>query len=102
MPSSLRTPIAPAVPRIDAQIRRYRVGSASQFGAGGSGAVNAPEASIAALEFAHRVEEVLAAEVGPQHVGEDELRVRALPQQVVGDPVLPRRADHEVRVWHVG
>ena len=64
--------------------------------------IDPAEAALAALVLAHRVEEVLAAEVGPQHVGEDELAVGQLPQQEVGDAVLARRADHEVGVGHLG
>ena len=52
------------------------------------------------LVLADRFEEVLAPEVGPQHVGEHELAVGQLPQQEVRDAVLARRADHEVGVGH--
>jgi hypothetical protein len=45
---------------------------------------------------------VLPAEVGPEHVGEVQLGVGQLPEQVVGQAVLPRGADQEVRVGHVG
>src|SRR5581483_12435358 len=65
-------------------------------------ALHRPEAAVAALELAHRFEEVLAPEVGPQHVGEHQLAVGQLPQQEVGDAELARRADHEVGVGHVG
>src|SRR5262245_29914384 len=50
------------------------------------------EAPVAVLEVGDGVEEVLAAEVGPEHVGEVQLRVRHLPQQIVRDAGLPRRA----------
>ena len=55
--------------------------------------VEAAEAPVPALVLAHRVEEVLTAEVGPEHVGEHQLAVGQLPQQEVGDAVLARRAD---------
>ena len=37
-------------------------------------------------------------DVGPQHVGEHELAVRRLPQHEVREPLLPRRAPHQVGV----
>ena len=48
------------------------------------------------------LEELLPAEVGPQHVGEHELRIGQLPQQEVRDAVLARRADDEVGIGLVG
>src|SRR5437899_921065 len=60
------------------------------------------EAAAAALVFADSGPEILAAEVGPEDVLEHELGVRGLPQQVVRDAVFAGRADHEVRVGHVG
>src|SRR4051812_28747163 len=48
--------------------------------------VHASEAPIPALVLADGVEEVRTAEVGPENVGEHELGVRALPQQVIRDP----------------
>src|SRR5438270_1051132 len=62
----------------------------------------AAKAAIPALELAHGVVQVLAREVGPQRVGEEELAVGQLPEQEVGDPVLPRGADDEVGVGHLG
>src|SRR2546423_12792700 len=44
----------------------------------------------------------LAREVRPQLVAEDELAVRRLPEQVVGQPPLATGADHEVGVVHLG
>ena len=41
-------------------------------------------------------------EVGPELVAEDELRVGALPEQVVGDPLLAAGADQQVGVVHLG
>src|SRR3954453_16291504 len=58
------------------------------------------EAALAALVLAHRLEQVLPAEVGPQDLGEDELAVRRLPQQEVRDARLTRRANDDVGVGH--
>ena len=43
-----------------------------------------------------------AVEVGPQLVGEDQLGVGGLPQQVVGQPLLAAGADDQVGVVHLG
>src|SRR5204863_452176 len=61
-----------------------------------------PEPALARLELLQRLPECLAAEVRPQLVAEDQLRVRALPQQVVGDPQLAAGPDQNVRVVHLG
>ena len=60
-----------------------------------------PNRRVAALVLVQRRLERLAREVRPQLVGEDELRVGALPQQVVAQPLLAARADDEVRVVHL-
>src|SRR5271165_3087872 len=54
-----------------------------------------PVPALAALVLGDGLEEVLAPEVGPQDVGEHELRVGQLPQEEVRDAVLARRAHHE-------
>ena len=46
--------------------------------------------------------EVVGAEVGPERVGEDELRVRRLPEQEVRDPELARGADEKVDLGELG
>src|SRR3954453_7260507 len=61
-----------------------------------------PEAPLALLVLAQACLEGLAAEVGPELVAEDELRVRALPEQVVGDPLLAAGPDQQVGVVHLG
>ena len=40
-------------------------------------------------------------EVGPEHLAEHQLAVRQFPQQEIGDAVLARGADHQVRVGHL-
>src|SRR4029079_17113781 len=61
-----------------------------------------PEASLAIFELPQRGLESLAGEVRPQLVAEDELRVGALPQQVVRDSLLAARAYQKVWVVHLG
>src|ERR1700754_4805001 len=60
------------------------------------------EAPLAAAEGAQRVGEGVAAEVGPELVAEDDLRVGALPEQVVGGALLAAGADQEVWIVHLG
>src|SRR5579875_1645716 len=62
----------------------------------------APEAPLPPLVLAHRLAQVLAPEVRPQHVEEHELAVGDLPQQEVRDAVLARGPYEQVRVGHVG
>jgi len=60
------------------------------------------EAPIAALVLPDRGEEVGAAKVGPEDVGEDQLGVGELPQQEVRDPILAGGSHQHVGVGHVG
>src|SRR5204862_1307412 len=46
--------------------------------------------------------ELLAIEVGPERVGEVELGIGRLPEQEVRETLLSARANHEIRVVHVG
>src|SRR6478609_6759434 len=48
--------------------------------------------------IAQRPQEVDPAELRPICLGEPHLQARALPQQEPGQPLLPRRADHQVGV----
>src|SRR3954463_13421791 len=104
MRPSLRTAAMTTAARVDAQNRRSRLRSrpvhaseapipapliADRRSRLRSRPVHASEAPIPALVLADGVEEVRTAEVGPENVGEHELGVRALPQQVIRDPVLP-------------
>ena len=59
------------------------------------------EPAVPALELADGLEQVLSAEVGPQHVGEHQLAVGQLPEQEVGDPELAGGADDQIRIGHV-
>src|ERR1700683_1453402 len=49
-----------------------------------------------------RVPQVPPVEVGEQRVQEHELGVRGLPDQEVGGPLVPRRANEQVDIGDVG
>src|SRR6185436_6453545 len=61
----------------------------------------ATEPPLALAVLGQRRLEGLAREVGPQLIGEDQLGVRRLPQQVVRQPPLAARADDQVGVVHL-
>src|SRR6188472_1312449 len=56
------------------------------------------ESSAAARILLDRGLQARLAEVGPERLVEDELRVGRLPEQEVRDSLLARRADHEVGI----
>src|SRR5690606_1257516 len=62
----------------------------------------AAEAPVAVEVQLHGLPQVLAGEVGPQRVEEDELRVRRLPQEEVRRALLTARAHEQIDVRHVG
>src|SRR5262245_61390374 len=62
----------------------------------------APEAPLALLVVADRLEQVLAGEIRPEDRREPEFRVGDLPEQEVRDPHLAARPDQEIRLGHVG
>src|SRR3954454_14106120 len=68
----------------------------------GWGTSAAPEPAPARRVLLERRLEGLAREVRPQLVAEHELRVRALPQQVVARALLPRGPDDQVGIVHLG
>ena len=49
-----------------------------------------------------RAPKITAVEIRPQSIKKHQLRVSALPEQEVGCPLFPRRADEEVNVWDLG
>ena len=53
---------------------------------------------LALLEVHHRLQQVLAAEIGPQDVGHPDLGIRDLPEQEVRDAHLAARADQQIRI----
>src|SRR6185436_18702258 len=66
--------------------------------AGRASARAGSEAALAAGIFAQRLLELRLAEIRPHHVEEDELRIGALPQQEIGQPLLAGGADDQVGV----
>src|SRR5436190_4983516 len=65
-------------------LRRLRSTTPSSRETNGSGSKSdRAEPSVEALELLDGAEEMLTPEVGPQHIGEVQLRVRELPQQIV-------------------
>src|SRR5947207_4768299 len=61
----------------------------------------AAEAAASAGVGGEGVLELAPAEVRPERLDEDELRVGELPEQEVRDPELPGGADQQVRVGQV-
>src|SRR5690242_4630047 len=59
------------------------------------------ETADARLVGGERLLEVRPREVRPQHVGEMQLGVGGLPQQVVRDPLLARGPDQQIGVVHL-
>src|SRR5204863_5371442 len=58
----------------------------------------AAEAPLAASELVECLAQVCLAEVRPERLGEDELRIRALPEQEVRESLLARGPDQQIRV----
>ncbi len=57
-----------------------------------------PEAALALLVARDGGVEVAGGEVGPQHVGEVELRIRQAIEQKVGDAPLAPGANDQIRI----
>src|SRR5262249_42700898 len=57
-------------------------------------------APVAPLVCADRPDKIGFGEACPKAINEPDFAVRQLPQEKVGHPLLPRGADHEVRVGH--
>src|SRR5688500_11132532 len=83
--SARTTPLTRRVMRASARRRCRRRGDAAV-------------AALALLIREHGVEQVTPPEVGPQRVGDVDLGVGNLPQQVVAHAHFTARADHQVRV----
>src|SRR4051812_41473562 len=65
---------------------------------GGAWGARQADPPLAGLELGDGGEERSVAEVGPEHVGEDELGVGALPEEEVRDPALAARAHEQVEL----
>src|SRR4051794_12601512 len=79
-----------------------RARSCRTAGDGGAWPSARPETAFASVELVERRSQIGLAEVGPQRLGEDELGVGRLPEEVVRQAALPARADKDVRVFHLG
>src|SRR5918992_4869645 len=64
-------------------------------------ASSAAEAAAAARVLDERLPQVAFAEVGPERVDEDELRIGELPEEEVGNAQLAGRANEEIRLGHL-
>src|SRR5688572_22672563 len=62
----------------------------------------APEAPLAPAVPGERLLESRRVEVGPQALGEKQLRIRKLPEQEVADSLLAPGADEQVRLGRIG
>src|SRR5258706_16221691 len=60
--------------------------------------LDAAVAAVALLVGDDRLEQIAAAEIGPERFGDPDLRVRDLPQQEVADAHLAARADQQIRI----
>jgi hypothetical protein len=63
------------------------------------GVKQSPKSPFPVLKIADRIEERLFLEVWPQGGCEVELRIRQLPEQKIGDPVLAARSNHQFWIW---
>src|SRR5581483_3629526 len=64
----------------------------------GGGRRQAAEAALARAEFRNRRAKLVTPEIRPHGVGENQLRVGALPEQKIREPLLAASPDHEVDV----
>src|SRR5947207_8744467 len=87
-------------PRIAADTVRSNRPRKRAVGANGALTADAAIATFAAAELGDGLLEMVLAEVGPQCVDENKLRVGALPQQEIADALLAARADQQIRVGH--
>ena len=63
---------------------------------------DATEATLALPKIVHRGGKILGSEVGPHPVAEEELRIRAFPQQKIRQPLLAARADKQIHIAMLG
>ena len=55
--------------------------------------VKTAEATLSFIEFLNRLDNILAAEVGPEGIGDIKLGIRTLPDKEVRDAEVTARAD---------
>ena len=58
-------------------------------------------AAFAALEVGNGFEEMDAAEVGPEALGDEDFGVSDLPEQVIREAHLARSADEQIGIGHM-
>ena len=63
---------------------------------------DATEATLALPKIVHRGGKILGSEVGPHPVAEEELRIRAFPQQEIRQSLLAARADKQIHIAMLG
>src|SRR5947209_19567522 len=97
--NTIATIAAGTATRIRASRSERRLGGRRGRLAGGIS--SSPEAAPARGELLEAFLERPARELRPQLVPEHQLRVRALPQQIVGDSLLPAGADDQIWIVHV-
>src|SRR5215475_13260217 len=76
-----------------AEISRWR---SAREAASAGGAIPA----VAAMKLTDGKFEVVAGEVGPEAIEENQLRIGALPEQEVADALFSAGADQQVRIGH--
>src|SRR5262249_13660760 len=60
--------------------------------------IDAPKAAVPPLKVGHGLKEVPPPEIGPQEIGDPELRIGYLPEQEIGEPHFAARADQEIGI----
>src|SRR2546422_1538537 len=82
--------------------RRTKEGSRAEAGSRAftplPASARSAKAPASALEVIHGLVEVLASEIGPEHVRDPELGIGELPEEEVRDAELPARPDQEIRI----
>src|SRR5581483_785727 len=96
-PTTRTTRTAPLMTRVTGR-RPPRCGATSLGGDGDGRRLDAAVPGIALLIREDRFEQMAASEVGPQRLGEPDLRIRDLPQQEVADAHLAARPDEEIGI----
>src|SRR5262245_33026955 len=61
-----------------------------------------PDAALAPLVVLQCLDELLLAEVGPERLGDVDLRIRPLPEEEIRHSHLAAGADQQIRVGHAG
>src|SRR5579875_749686 len=92
--------ISPSGASTAAESTRVRRSLQALFRGTGISAGTGTEPPLAPAELGQGLAEMRRAEIGPEHVHEDELGIGALPEQEIRKPLLAAGSDHEIRVGH--